>query len=158
MSFPKLQEKYNLIDVLQKLDACFQLSTPTEANTIFMELMKSNVAFEHLETALKYADINTGASHETNPLMYACQNKKFALVQFLVGKGVDVNKKSSNNSTAIMYCFQNNDFQTFAYLLSKGATLSNDKTGVGNYVVSGDGLTKFMESLCALIPVNNEPK
>ena len=156
MSLPTLQQKYNLIDVLQKLDQCMQLSSPTEANTILMELIKSDVDFGYLTTALKYADVNCGNSHESNPLMYACYNKKFPLVQFLVEKGgADVNKQSNGNSTPIMYSFQQNDFQTFMYLLSKGVALRTEKHGLGEYIRSGEEFTKFMESLCALIPMNN---
>ena len=147
-----------ILELLQKLDICLEVSTKEEAGTIFMELLSNNAQFDVLSKALKYIDINGGFDEKTNPLFFACVNKNCELVKFLVENGADVNKTTTYGSNSIMFSYQKGDFSSFMYLYQRGAVLQNDKHSFGEFHPSGETLTKFIVSMLSVIKPVEESK
>lgn len=82
-----------------------------------------------------------------NPLLWACCNKKFELIKYLVEHGADVNRLSTNSTNSIMFCFQNGDAKSYKYLLKKGAKLKIGEESIGYYCPSKEKLTEFLMDL-----------
>jgi len=153
MSAPQLAQKVDFLKMLDKLVDALQLSTKDEANVIFMELLKNDVHISKLELCLKFIDINNGNDGVSNPLLFACCQKKFELVKFLVENGADVNKLSSNGTNSIMYSFQKADFETMIYLFQMGATLTTKEKEIGTFPPDAKSITQLVELF-----LSNQPK
>lgn len=137
-----------------QLEEIFKLCTPPEAQQIFCELLVNNCPLEKLEISLKYININFGRDYilkknnDINPLLWACYNKKYELVKFLVKHGADINRLSNNMRNSILISFKVGDYDSFKYLLSQGADIQiNNKSCYPEPIVFTNFMCKLTNDL-----------
>ena len=157
-----LEEKLALINKLKKLDEIIKICSVDELQKVFVELLIENCSFEILDKIrirlpnlnfgndflpIKEECINITGEHNINPLIWACYNKKFELIKYLVEHGADVNRLSIEQTNSIMFSFQKGDVKSYKYLLSQGAKLQIGNKSVGQFSPSSQILTEFLMEL-----------
>lgn len=109
----------------------FLKENPGLAKEAFLKCLVHN-DFQSIKFFGEYLDVNFGNEcHDPiNPLIYACHNGYFEIVEYLIEiKNANIDYLSAGGTLPIMYAGQGHHFDIVWYLYQKGSSLSTDDKG-----------------------------
>ncbi len=129
----------NMRGLLALLAFGLAVTTATADDAIFKKIASGDKSAVELALA-NGVDVNSRASDDATPLMFAALNGQLAIAELLVGRGADVMARNSGGFTPLHAAAYSGSLFVAKLLLEKGAVLedSANKSGVTPLLVAGE--------------------